>query len=112
MKTTLPLPEEQRLTVLFRVESGCLGPDGHNHVEGFCRFAQHRMTAIDADFICWQIVPREDKSKPEMQYQVRAKRLSHDQADRYLQVFGKTLDEFEGHLHEQLVLLIDEYLGR
>ena len=112
MMNNLPLPIERRLTVVFRVEAGCLGPDGENHVEGFCDFTQRRMDAIDADFIIWRIIPRDDKSLPEMEYRVGEKRLNHDQAKRYLQVFGKRLEEFEGHLHDQVVVLIEEYLER
>ena len=35
--------------------------------------------------------------------------MNHDQADKYLGVFGKSLDEFEGHLDDQLANLIDEF---
>ena len=112
MKHNLPLPQEKKLTILFRVESGCLGPQGSTHIDEFCHFAQKEFETVDADFIHWEIVPRHDKSLAEMQYQVSNKKLSHDQAAKYLEVFDKNLDEFEGHLHHKFALLIDQYLGR
>lgn len=112
MHDRLPLPDEKKLTVIFRIEPGCLGPEGENHIEEFCRFAQKEVEVIDADFVCWVLTPRSDKTLPEMQYQVNSKILSHDQAGRYLEVFNKSLDQFEEHLHESVTYLIDQYMGQ
>ena len=111
MKIKLPLPQEQKLTVISRIEAGCLGPDGADHIEKFCLFAQKEFETVDADFVHWELVPRHDKSLPEMQYNVLNKNMDHDKADKYLQLFDKNLDEFEGHLHDKLAELIDQYLG-
>jgi hypothetical protein len=111
MKDKLPLPKDKKLMVVFRVEPGCLGPEGKNHVGEFCRSAQKELDTIDSDFVHWELVPRHDKSLPEMQYQINHRDLSHDKAARYLEVFNKSLDEFEGHFHDKLAQLIDEYLG-
>ncbi len=89
MSNSLSLPKEKKLTVTYRVEPGCLGPKGADHIEKFCLFAQKQVESIDADFVHWEIVPRYDKSLPEMQYQIGKKRLSHDKAATYLQLFGK-----------------------
>lgn len=110
MNETRSLPEEKKLTVIFRVEAGCLGPDGADHVEGYCAYAEREMATVDAGFVRWSIVPRHDKAAPEWEYRVGHKRLSHDQAARYLEVFGKDLDEFEGHLQDRIALLIEGYL--
>ena len=110
MKHNLPLPQDKKLTVLFRVEPGCLGPEGQDHVDKFCQYAEKEMAPVDSDFVHWEIVPRHDKSLPETQYKIGNKSLSHDKAERYLQVFEKNLDDFEGHLHDKLALLIDEFL--
>ena len=112
MKDKLPLPQDKKLTVVFRVEPGCLGPNGSAHIEDFCGFARTQVESVDADFVHWQIVPRHDKSLPEMQYEVSSKRLNHIQAEKYLQVFDKSLDEFESHLFEKVTHLIETYLGR
>ncbi len=112
MKTNLPLPQARKLTVLCRVEPGCLGPDGKDHIEEFCDFAQTQVASIDSDFVIWNLVPRYDKTLPEMEYKISDKTLSHDKAAKYLTIFKKNLDEFEEHLNEKLSQLIDQYLGR
>ena len=111
MKIKLPLNQDQKLNVIFRVEPGCLGPQGEGHVVDFCKSAQKMVETIDADFVHWVIIPRHDKSEPEMEYKIVNKKLSHDKAEKYLGLFDKSLDEFEGHLHDKLALLIDKYLG-
>lgn len=112
MKTTLPLPQEKKLSILCRVEPGCLGPDGADHIVEFCAFTQKAIESIHSDFVHWSIVPRDDKSLPEMAYQINQKKLNHDKAAKYLALFNKNLDEFEGRLHESLAHLINQYLGR
>lgn len=112
MKAKLPLPREKKLTVVFRVEPGCLGPEGQKHAEEFCAFAQQACEPIDADFVHWEIVPRYDKSKPEHEYNINSRYLSHDKAEQYLALFGKSLDEFEGHFHDRVTQLIEEFHGR
>lgn len=108
----LPLPFDKKLTVIFRVEPGCLGPDGIDHIEGFCKFAKAEVLTLDADFVSWEIIPRYDKTLAETEYKINEKRLTHDKLEKYLGVFAKQPDEFEEHLHEKLSVLIDQYLGR
>ena len=110
MTTTSPLPQDKKLTVIFRVEPGCLGPTGEELVDAFCEFAQKKIMPLDADFIHWQIVPRKDKSEAELQYRINDKILSHEQASKYLTLFDKSLDVFEEHLNDNLAMYIDEYL--
>ncbi len=111
MNSNFPLPQEKKLTVLFRVEPGSLGPDGSEHVGKFCDFAQKEFELIDSDFIHWEIVPRYDKSLPEMEYRVGVKILTHDKAEKYLKIFEKILDEFEDDLVKTLSRLIGQFLG-
>ena len=111
MKIKLPLSQDQKLMVVCRVEPGCLGPDGKKHIKKFCEFAQKQVETIDSDFVHWELVPREDKSLPEMQYKISNKKLTHDKAAKYLGLFRKDLDEFEEHLHDKVAHLVDEYLG-
>lgn len=111
MKINLPLSQDKKLNVTFRVEAGCLGPEGASLIDGFCNFAQQEVETLDADFVHWEIIPRHDKSLPEMEYKISNKKLSHDKAERYLELFGKELNEFEEHLHEKIAILIDQHLG-
>ena len=109
MNNNLPLPPDKKLTVVFRVEPGCLGPDGENHIEAFCSFAQKEFIQIESDYVCWEIIPRHDKLLPEMQYLINNKKLTQDKAAKYLELFNKDIDELEENLHETLVRLIEQY---
>lgn len=111
MKKSLPLQENKKLSVTYRVEAGCLGPDGTSHIAKFCKFAQLALQTLDSDYIAWNIVHREDKTLPEMQYNVMGKMMNYQQAEKYLAVFGKSLDEFEGHLSDQLTNLIHRFMS-
>jgi len=111
MKNALPLPEDKKLSVTYRVEIGCLGPKGKNHISEFCRFAQTELRSLDSDYVVWNIVPRNDKTLVEMQYNVIGKQMNHAQAEKYLSVFNKSLDEFEGHLSDKLTSLINEFMS-
>lgn len=112
MTYELPLPLYKKLTVMFRVEPGCLGPDGKDHIEGFCKYAKKEVAGLHSDFIRWVITPRWDKSLPESEYKTNNKRLDHDKAEKYLSVFGQQLDDFEEALQDKLAEMIDQYLGR
>lgn len=68
MTTSLPLSDEMKLTVVFRVEPGCLGPQGANSVDEFCLFAQSKVESLDSDYVIWSIIPRNDKTLPEGHY--------------------------------------------
>ncbi|UAA40829.1 hypothetical protein KIH87_14700 [Paraneptunicella aestuarii] len=109
---TLSLPLYKKLNVLFRVEPGCLGPNGIEHIEAFCKFAKKDIANLDSGYIRWVITPRYDKSLPEMEYKVRNKILTQERASKYLAMLDKSLDEFEEHLQERLAELIDQFLGR
>lgn len=112
MEHELPLPLYKKLTVLFRVEPGCLGPDGIEHIEGFCKYAKKEVVGLHSDFIRWVITPRFDKTLAETEYKTNNKRLTHDKAEKYLMIFGQELDDFEEHLQDKLSEMIDTYLGR
>lgn len=112
MSYELQLPLSKKLTVTLRVEPGCLGPDGLDHVESFCLYAKHEVIDFYSDFVQWVITPRYDKTLVETEYTTNNKRLSYDKAEKYLGVFGNNVEEFEEHIHEKLSALIDKYLGR
>ena len=56
MKDLLPLHDDKKLAVTYRVEAGCLGPDGLNYISDFCNFAQSELQILDSDYIIWHIV--------------------------------------------------------
>lgn len=100
------------LEVIYRVEPGCLGPQGAEHIEDFCKFSQPLVTSHTAGFMRWILVPRFDKSLPEMQCTLAGRSLNPAQATRYFALYQANADDLEAELNEQLTLLIDQYFGR
>lgn len=111
MNRSLPLPDNQKLLITFRVEAGCLGPEGHLLIVDFCHFAQDQFQQLCADFIVWKITPRDDKTLPELQYSLTDKKISCAQAEQYLSLFGKSLSELEADAYDKLEPLISDYLS-
>jgi len=105
------LDKTKKLCVTFRLEPGCLGPEGKSHITEFCSSAQKEVNKMHTEFVIWNIVPRYDKSLPEIEYKINNKKLTHDKAEKYLNIFNKNLDEFEAGLQDKLAIHIDEYLG-
>ena len=111
MSNTFSIPEDRKLTIVCRVEPGCLGPQGAEHVVEFCHFSQQKFQAIEADIINWDIMPRYDKSQAELQYKINNKVLSQDKAEKYFRLFEKDIATIENISNEMIADLIDEYLG-
>lgn len=112
LKSSSPLPEDKKLSVIYRIEPGCLGPKGNSVVSDFCDFAQAEFLTFSSDYINLSIVPRNDKTLPEMEYCAIGKRLTNSQADKYLSKFGKSLDDFEFELSDKMAAVINQYMGR
>lgn len=106
----LPLSEDKKLSVTFRVEPGCLGPQGGDLISRFCDIAQEAFKALASDYIVWNIVPRSDKTLPEAEYALMNKRISESQAQQYLAMFDMKLDELESDFDDKLEALITDYL--
>lgn len=110
MNNKTQLQDSHKLNVLCRIEPGCLGPDGVDLIDDFCRYAQSRVQDIDAAFVIWKLVARHDKTLAEMHYSISGKSLDHAKAERYLAHFDQQLADFEDHFHNRLADLIDDYL--
>ena len=108
----MALPNDKKLSVLCRIEPGCLGPDGIKHIESFCLIAQQAMQYFDADVNMWVLVPRYDKTLAEIQYSVGSKLLTSEQTAKYMHAFGRDLEGFEERFHDKLTLMINQYLAR
>ena len=106
-----PLTEDKKLLIEFRLEAGCLGPDGANHIDAFCKQANEHFAKIDANFMIWEITPRHDRSLPEKQYKINGKKISREQAQKYLAMFERDIQKFEDNIDETLGELINQYLG-
>ena len=112
MTTITNVPEDKKMIVTFRVEPGSLGPEGAEYVVEFCEFAQIQLQACATAHITWSIVPRYDKSLPEMGFQVSTKKLTRAQAMQYLNIFNEKLADFEDQLEDHLEAIINQYFGR
>jgi len=106
------LPDNKKLTVIYRVEHGCLGPQGKEHVENFCDFAQQSFTAPWSSFVDWKFIPRNGITQPEIQYEINSRLLSDDKAEKYLAMFDTTAEHLENHVHEKIFSLIEQYMKR
>lgn len=99
-----------KITVICRVEPGCLGPKGADHVERFCQIAQKQFDKIEPDKVEWQLIPRFDKTEAEIQYKLKNRNLSSEQAHLYLDALGQEQEEFEEELFKQLSTSIKSYM--
>ena len=109
MNINTPSPKDMKLCVIYRVEPGCLGPEGLMLINEFCLFAQNNIRMNEANFIIWEIHSRSDKTLPEMEYKLNNKKLSHDKAKKYLEILDIKINELEEHFHEELSNLVEEY---
>ncbi|MDA7746548.1 hypothetical protein N8878_04370 [Psychromonas sp.] len=106
------LSDEKKMTVIFRMEPGSLGPDGQVYIEEFCEFAQTQLQACAEPYLIWFIVPRFDKSLAEMKFQLVDKVLNKEQATKYLAMFGENYANFEDQLENNLEAIINQFFGR
>jgi len=111
MPNLLNVDETRKLAVTYRVEAGCLGPDGLNYIADFCLFAQAELQMPDYDYIAWRIIHRADKTLPEIEYNLVGKAINTEKVEKYLSVFGKTLDDFESHISDKLEDLIGQFMS-
>jgi len=102
---------DKKLQVIYRLEPGCLGPNGENHIKDFCKFAQNKAEGIDAEIIIWEFRSRNDKALAEIEYKINNKKLSFDKAKIYLEMFDRNIDDFEEVAHEKISNLIEDYFG-
>jgi hypothetical protein len=102
--------DDKKIRLMYRVEPGCLGPQGVSHIEDFCRFAnKHIKSPFYGQLL---FLPRYDKQKGERQYSVKSRNLSQVQAKAYLNHFEINIDDFEEQLDELLTKAIDLYFKR
>lgn len=106
------LPLYKKLLIFYRIEPGCLGPQGVDYVDEFCVFAKQKLKNKHRNFLRWTIKPRYDKSLPELEFQINNKKITHDKAADYLAKLNIQLDEFEEELDEELAQLVDTFFER
>lgn len=102
----------KKMTIIFRMEPGSLGPDGIQYVDEFCVFAQSQLQASAEFYLNWLIVPRLDKTLSEMKFQLGSRKLNQQQVEKYLTFFGESYAHFEEQLEDNLEAIINQFFGR
>lgn len=102
----------QPLILLYRVEPGCLGPQGSDYIDGFCDFAAQHLSQSNMAHATLQLQPRRDKTLDEMLYKLSNKRLTDEQVSRYFHTIKVSRDDFEEAVFKKIATLIEQYLGR
>jgi len=101
---------DDKLIIECRIEGGCLGPSGADHVDAFCEFATLALADLNTDKMTCYVTPRENSSQQEFQYKLIGKKLSHQQANRYLVALGIEITEFEHRIEDRLLELIEQFM--
>lgn len=103
-------PIIQKLLVECRVEGGCLGPNGASYVDGFCCAAEAEFSGVHSDKMNWTFLPRKNSSQAEVEYKILGKKLSIQQAKKYLDLLGIDITTFELEIDDRLITLIERYM--
>ncbi|MBQ4833588.1 hypothetical protein J8L70_10085 [Pseudoalteromonas sp. MMG010] len=106
----MQISDEKKIRLMYRVEPGCLGPQGVEYIEDFCRYANKHIKSPYYSKLMF--LPRYDKTKDERQYSVSNRNLSQAQAKAYLQHFEINIESFEEQLDELLTKAIDLFFKR
>lgn len=106
------LPLYKKLSILIRLEPGCLGPEGKDHIEAFCVNAKPELKGFHGGIIRWSIKPRYDKSLPEIEYQLNKAPASSASVEAFFSEFDIAFSDFEEELDERLAELIEHYFER
>jgi len=112
MKDNLPLPEDKKLTIVFNVESGCLGPNGKSLIDEFCVYTKKQLELMNSDYINWEVLPRASISIPEIQYKLYNKQLPSEKAAKFLELFNNSINKLELQIENKIIVLIEQFMGR
>ena len=102
--------KDMRIQLLYRVEPGCLGPDGVDYIEEFCQFAVKKISP--PNYAIFSFVPRYDKLLAEKEYSLLNRKLTRGQVNSYFQKIEKQLEEFESQVDELIAFAVDAFLDR
>ena len=104
------LPSDKQLAVLFRLEPGCLGPQGIDFVEEFCSFINKQPPELH--YARFHFVARYDKKLPEWEYSINKRNLNDEKVALYLNLFQTNKHSFEEEIEELLVQRIELFFSR
>ena len=58
MRSQLPLENNTKLMVIYRLEPDCLGLVGHKQIHEFCHHVTKNILPVDSAFVIWLLLPR------------------------------------------------------
>jgi len=99
-------------TVSYFIESGCLGAQGAQRIDGFCEFVTIKLKQSFPAFCSWNIKPLIDNQQRHIQYTLNQKTLTLEQAKRYLDTQHQDINSFENNVDDFVIDSIEEYQGR
>jgi len=99
-------------TVSYFLESGCLGAQGAQRIDGFCKFVTIKIKQSFPAFCSWDIKPLIDSQQRHIQYTLNQKTLTLEQAKRYLDAQQQDIKLFEDSVDDFVIDSIEEYQGR
>jgi hypothetical protein len=111
MKCNLPIPNDKKLMVIYRLESDCLGQVGNKQIHEFCHYVTKSVKPVDSDFVVWLLLPRLTPNEHEIEYRVDGKLMTYEQVVKYLAVFNREYSIFEESLNEAVLKQIDRYFS-
>jgi len=109
VKSNLPLPQDKKLLVIYRLEPVCLGFVGREKINQFCAHITKNILPVDSGFIKWTVLPRLEAKEKEIEFSVDGKLLKQHQVVRYLSVFDRDYDLFEDTINQSIMEQIDHY---
>ena len=111
MRSQLPLTNDTKLMVIYRLEPECLGLVGHKKIHEFCHHVTKNILPVDSAFIIWLLLPRLEDTEQEIEYRVNGKLLNQEQVIKYLAVFDRDYSIFEELLNESIMDQIEQYFS-
>ncbi|PHS20566.1 MAG: hypothetical protein COA86_01050 [Kangiella sp.] len=111
MKSNLPIPQDKKLLVIYRLEPECLGTIGHKQINYFCAHITKRILPVDSDFVKWTVLPRLAATEKEVEFRLNGKLLQLPQVVRYLTVFNRDYDAFLDSINNAVLKQVDHYFN-
>jgi len=111
MKSNLPIQQDNKLLVIYRLEPECLGTLGHKQINDFCAHITKRILPVDSDFVKWTVLPRLAATEKEVEFRLGGKLLQMQQVVRYLAVFNRDYDVFVESISNAVLKQIDHYFN-
>ena len=105
----LPLQDNKKLLIVYRLESNCLGLQGDSQIDDFCAHLTKNILPVHSSFIKWTVLPRLNVDEKEIEYLLDSKLLSLKQTSKYLANFDKNIADLEGEISDLILNQVEHY---